>query len=290
MADPAPRLWTTSPRRSRRSGCFGDAEHRFDRDAVLRPTDLRALGVSPQRVRTARRRGDLQNLWRGIDVTAAGARDPVVRARAIASLAPAGVLSGPTAARVLGLPTPDGWPAELTLPPGASHIRSRTDLVVVRRPVPGDMRTTRRGVVITTPARTVADLLCARAGAEVLWLTEQALARGLDRAEVAAAIEPRQRGAVSARKYLALADPRGESPLESAVALVLQDSPLLAPRRQFVVRAGEMVFRLDFAWPHHQVALEADGVAWHSTPAAVPQDRVRQNARTLSPSRVARCR
>lgn len=143
------------------------------------------------------------------------------------------------------------------------------------------MRTTRRGVVITTPARTVADLLCARTGAEVLWLTEQALARGLDRADVAAALEPRQRGAVSARKYLALADPRGESPLESAVALVLQDSPLLAPRRQFVVRAGEMVFRLDFAWPHHQVALEADGVAWHSTPAAVLHDRVRQNALTV---------
>lgn len=255
--------------------------HPFDLDAVLRAADLRALGVSPQQVRTARRRGHLSRPWRGVDVTAAAARDPVIRARMIAALAPAGVLSGPTAARVLGLPTPDTWHDEVTLPPGTPHIRARVGLVVVRRPVPDDKRAIRRGLAITTAARTVADLLCARTGAEALWLTEQALARGLDRADVAAAIEPRQRGAVTARRHLAVADPRGESPLESAVALVLAGSSLPAPERQLVVRAGELVCRLDFAWPQQRVVLEADGVGWHSAPAAVLHDRVRQNALTV---------
>lgn len=240
------------------------SERLFDRDAVLRTAELRALGVSTQQARTARRRGDLARVWRGVDVTNGAARDPLIRARAVAVLAPDGVLSGPTAARVLGLPTPDAWCDEVTLPSGASHIRSRSGLTVVRRPVPHDKRTTHRGLLITSAARPVADLLCAHPGVEALWLTEQALALGLSRTAVAAAIEPRQRGAVSARQHLAVADPRGESPLGSAVALLLAGLSLPAPERQLRVLAGDLVCRLDFAWPRQRVVLEADGVGCHS--------------------------
>jgi very-short-patch-repair endonuclease len=58
-----------------------------------------------------------------------------------------------------------------------------------------------------------------------------------------------------ARAILALADRRGESPLESLVRLALHDDGFPAPKLQ--VRIGE--YRVDFMWPEHHVVLEADG-------------------------------
>lgn len=59
----------------------------------------------------------------------------------------------------------------------------------------------------------------------------------------------------AARAVLALADRRGESPLESLVRLALHDDGFPVPRLQ--VRIGG--YRVDFLWPEQRLVLEAAG-------------------------------
>ncbi|MGH3745013.1 MAG: endonuclease domain-containing protein, partial [Mycobacteriales bacterium] len=134
---------------------------------------------------------------------------------------------------------------------------------------------------VTDPARTVAELLRGMDLAAQLWLLDQALRSGVTREAVRAALPVRGPGrAAHARMLLALGDARSESPLESAVALALAVGGAPAADRQLVVRddGGRFLARVDFAWPAERVLLEADGFAYHTAPAALAQDRHRQNA------------
>lgn len=86
-------------------------------------------------------------------------------------------------------------------------------------------------------------------------------------------------GAPKLRAVLALYERHAaapESPLEARLLRVLVSSRLPPPVRQHeVVLPGRIRRRLDFAWPWAQVALEADGYEWHSSPAAWAADRRR---------------
>ncbi|MGH3743632.1 MAG: endonuclease domain-containing protein, partial [Mycobacteriales bacterium] len=238
---------------------------------VVTAAQARAAGADHVAVRRARRRGELVRLSRGLDLTSAGDTD-LGRLRAALSVSPDAVLSGASVARLADLTVPREWPDEITLSPDVRRVRSRPGLRVVVRPV---QPVVLRGLPSTSLARAVADIACGPRPEPQQWIVDQALHRGVDPREVAAHLAYGQRGVRTARRALEVADALSESPLESAVGLVLSRYGLPRPVRQHPLDGGRI--RLDLAWPLARLAVEADGVGFHSDPLPLYRDRERQN-------------
>lgn len=100
--------------------------------------------------------------------------------------------------------------------------------------------------------------------------------RGLLRA---AANQTGRRGIVKVRELIELAAGEAESPMESEARLVMIDGGLPMPELQYelIDRSGRL-WRLDFAWPDQQVAVEYDGFDWHSDPESLRRDRQKRAA------------
>jgi len=88
-----------------------------------------------------------------------------------------------------------------------------------------------------------------------------------------------RRGAVAARRYLAEADHRAQSPLETRARLRCVDGRVPPDVLQVDVRDddGYLLGVGDLGWLAARVVAEADGAGVHGTPAAVFEDRRRQN-------------
>src|SRR6476619_3918971 len=164
-------------------------------------------------------------------------------------------------------------------PPG-SRLRSADGLVVHRRG--GAPLVTIGERRATSPAWTAVEVARSLQRPRALATLDAALRSGkCSRADIwRAAIEQAgRRGIVDVRNLIALADPRAESPMESEARLAMIDGNLTTPELQYEVIDGNGdVRRLDFAWPEHRVAVEYDGVDWHSGPDAMKRDRRRQAA------------
>jgi very-short-patch-repair endonuclease len=142
--------------------------------------------------------------------------------------------------------------------------------------------TTVDGIAVTTPLRTMIDLVLALDRVTAVSVVDSCLNRGLvsdDEVTAAAAMLAHRRGAVAARKHLSEADGRAESPLETRVRLECVDGGVAPDELQYVVRDGHGrdLARCDFAWTKHRLIGEADGAAVHSLPEALYRDRQRQN-------------
>lgn len=88
-----------------------------------------------------------------------------------------------------------------------------------------------------------------------------------------------RREIVMVRELLPLTDPRAESPMESEARLVMIDGGLPAPELQYeIIDRQFRTWRVDFAWPRYRVAVEYDGLDWHSGVAALRHDRARRAA------------
>jgi very-short-patch-repair endonuclease len=69
--------------------------------------------------------------------------------------------------------------------------------------------------------------------------------------------------------------------LEVRVWRILLDGGLPPPVRQYEVRHNRrLVARVDFAYPHANLAIEADGYHFHASAPDWRRDRMRQNALT----------
>lgn len=147
-----------------------------------------------------------------------------------------------------------------------------------------------RGVVdgfpVTGLARTVVDCASTLAGGSGLVVADSALRRGLDPADLDAALRARagSRGITRAREVVAMADGRAESPGETLTRWALLSSGLPGAVPQVEVRTRRGLFRLDLGWPGSRVGLEFDGFvkysgAFGSTAAeAVFAEKQRQDA------------
>ena len=81
------------------------------------------------------------------------------------------------------------------------------------------------------------------------------------------------------RDLIALADGLAESPMESEARLAMIDGGLPIPELQYeIVDGNGDVRRVDFAWPDQRVAVEYDGIDWHSGADAMRRDRKRTAA------------
>jgi very-short-patch-repair endonuclease len=191
------------------------------------------------------------------------------------------VLSHESAARLLGVElAQDGGVERVTV---ARH-RSRVVLEGwdVRRADldTADVLHRPDGLVVTRPARTVADLCAVLPLAQAVAAADSALrGRLVLAAELVARLHAGPApGSRRRRRVAALLDERSESVLESLLRVLLADAGLPTPRTQFVIRAdGVLVARVDFCWPASRLVVEADGFAFHSDRAAYRRDRERLN-------------
>ncbi|MFC7546358.1 type IV toxin-antitoxin system AbiEi family antitoxin domain-containing protein [Plantactinospora sp. GCM10030261] len=137
-------------------------------------------------------------------------------------------------------------------------------------------------IPVTTPLRTLADVILRTDRYSAVSAIDSALHRGLVDASqlplVARSIS-RRRGAVAARGYLLEADGRAQSPLETRVRLRCVDGRVPPDDLQVEVRDadGYLLGIGDLGWRRARVIAEADGRGPHGGPDAVFADRWRQN-------------
>jgi hypothetical protein len=212
-----------------------------------------------------------QRLTRGAYWVAGEQIDHGRRIQAVRTVLPAdAVLGGPSAAWALGSRwTWSNRDVELVLPHGM-RVRRRPGVTVRGDTLaPSEIVRTPFGWA-TSPARTAFDLARRAAGSNPYQLAEAvAMVDAVLHASrtpvdsvVALMIEhPAVRGCRIAATVLGLADARAESPQESRLRVHIVLAGLPPPWPQFPLRnlAGEIVHRLDLAWPSLRCAAEYDG-------------------------------
>lgn len=130
-----------------------------------------------------------------------------------------------------------------------------------------------RGLLVTTPTRTLIDLGGILEDEVLAGAFDSALRQGLTfiplmRKRLEAIDTRGRRGVAMIRKLLherEIAAGLTESPLEVKVERSLRRHGLEPPQRQYSVTCSDgSRFRIDFAWPEQKVGIEADGFRWHS--------------------------
>jgi very-short-patch-repair endonuclease len=153
------------------------------------------------------------------------------------------------------------------------------------RPPRLDERGTVDGIPCTSPARTLVDL----AGTVGSWTLGSAFERAahkrmLDIAAIEASIDPQRRGMKGLlalierwRGAAPLTKTRGKlkSPLEAKLLPLLTRRNIPPPLFNAPVEIAEGRIEVDFLWPAHRFALEADSRAFHATHIAFERDRWR---------------
>ncbi|WP_152360866.1 hypothetical protein [Microlunatus speluncae] len=175
------------------------------------------------------------------------------------------VVSHLSAAALHGLPLYRDLPKVVHLSRAGrdgGYLRGGVHLHVV--PLEAADRTEIDGRPVTSLARTVVDVARMLPARRAVAMADAAWAAGL----TDAATEPvlhlfrGHPGIGRARRAIAFADARSESPGESESRVVLADQGLPAPTLQYEVfdRAGELVGRCDYAWEEHRTVAEFDGL------------------------------
>jgi very-short-patch-repair endonuclease len=245
---------------------------------VFRKRDVLAAGLvtsSELRSRAWRR------LYRGVYVDAKVPHSLAVRISAAALLIPASaVFSGRTAAYLHGATelAEIGDPVEVSVPSGVRFgplvgltVR-QVGLAVDDVDLIGRLR-------CTSARRTALDIARTEPLLEAVVALDVMLARAIvGRSELTeAGAQLVGRGARRAQQAVSLADPRAESPPESRLRVLLALAGLDAvPQYRVRDEAGNVLARVDLAFPEHRIAIEYDG-AWHAEDQQFASDRRRLN-------------
>jgi very-short-patch-repair endonuclease len=237
-----------------------------------------ALGVPTSTLANWVRAGRLERPWPRV-YRIAGAPVTWEQKAMAAVLCTSSVASHRTAARIWRLGDYDD--IEVTVP--RTRRGTANDDALVHRSTDLARRhvTTRHGIPVTNPMRTLVDL-----GA----VDREAVADALERALIERVCgivgiervldDVARRGRDGAGVIRAVLDERAlgravpEGLLEARMARLLREHGLPAPRFQY--RLGR--FRVDFAYPAVKLAIEVDGFEVHGTPSALQRDLHRQNA------------
>lgn len=245
-------------------------------DGAFRGSDAVAAGL----LTAAQLRGpQVQRLFNGVYAFADVPRTHQLYCEGAALIMPpAAVLTGRSAATVRGtqLAWPDD-PVELAVPTG-SRIARRRGLDVRRTELHPAEWTCWHGIGLATPLRTALDLLLDRSLPDaVADLDAFVRARAVDLPTVRRLVAERSdHGIITARRAVALADPRAESRPESRMRVWLALDGLY-PEPQFWIDDDRgRLARVDLAFAEHRLAVEYDG-SWREEPWALNRDRDRLN-------------
>lgn len=220
-----------------------------------------------------RRQRDFVRVAGGLWLPATAVRDLVTVSVAYSRLYPGAVLTGWSAAAVHGISTPDHAVPELSVGP---HGRAREGLKIRRYTVPEQAVLTVRGVRVTSLRWTAFDLARFCDHLNGVLAIEELYRCGMSRAAFAETVTYMSGtwGVARARRVLADADPRSESPRETETRLFLGSAGFTGFVPQFEV--PELGYRLDLADPAYKIAVEYDGLH-HDDPVQQSKDRRRRN-------------
>ncbi|MEV4809507.1 DUF559 domain-containing protein [Micromonospora avicenniae] len=259
------------------------------RDGIVTLEQARAAGLTVHEVQRLCRTGRWQVIARTSYLVDAELQDgPSRRARiraAVASFGPGAVAVLATAAElhgIAGLRSTDEIHLSVPGPLARPARAGQPDVVVHQLAIAPEQVDLVQGVAATRPLRTLTDLVLREERYPAVCLLDSALNRGLvsgeDLLRVPGLIRGR-RGAVAARGYLAEADGRAQSPLETRTRLRCVDGRVPPDALQLAVRDddGYLLGVGDLGWRRPKVIAEADGRGAHDSPHAVFADRRRQN-------------
>ena len=247
---------------------------------VLTTAEALSAGISSARLRTLVKRGQLRQVTRGVYVSAAlaeqlqrnaGSRLALRAASVVAPLGHDAVISHHTAAQMYGLDLLDYPPDEIAITriPGLASRKSRPGVRAHVAALPAQHVTSRRGIPLTTAARTVVDLARTSSYAAGLVVADSALRRKLTSKEQLCAVIadcPRWSGLQQAADVVAFADALGESALESIARMAFRDQGLPPPELQIYVGGDNgIVGRVDFLWRQYRTIAEVDGAKKYDT-------------------------
>ena len=237
---------------------------------LLRPA-LLAAGYADNELQRGRRAGSLIVVRRGAYVSAGDrrlehplARHALLVAAEVARIAPYAVVSHVSAVVLHGLPV-WGVPLERVhvTRARATGARAGRRVVVHSASLTRAQITRVDGIPVTCPARTVVDLARTCSFESAVVTIDAALRRGLvSEATLADALQRAAGwpGVPAARRAVDFADGLAESVGESRSRVALLRAGLPAPTPQWEVRhGGELVGRVDFAWPQRHTIAEFDG-------------------------------
>ena len=136
------------------------------------------------------------------------------------------------------------------------------------------------GAPVTSAVRTACDLARYLRPFMGLGVLDALAHRGLDRECLRERIEEwrGERNVARARRLIGLCEPATESFGESWTRLRIADAgfPVPEPQIWIYTREGVGLYRLDMGWPEVRVAVEYDGVQFHSRPEHVARDIARR--------------
>ena len=256
------------------------------RHGLVRRDDLRAIGMTDREIDGWIGVGRLERLHQRVYRLAGAPASPEQRLLAAVMAGGPDAVASHRSAGWLWRLVDDLDVVEVTVPRDGRRIR--LDGIVAHRS--SDLTeldgSTRRGVPVTNPLRTLVDLgaVCPR------WVVREALERALTARLVTvlgadAAVDRVARkgrnGVGVLRRVLddrALGNKPAASELEARMARLFRTHALPTAAFQHVVcDADRFVARVDWAYPELKIAVEVDGWASHGTPIALQRDLARQN-------------
>jgi hypothetical protein len=180
-----------------------------------------------------------------------------------------------TAAGLHGLPLLGRRPERIvtvTRSPHNQGSRSGPKRILVHAAeLPAEHVTIRRGIRVTSVARTVIDLARTSSFTEGVLVADSALHAGqTSKAELEGVIAHCRRwpGLARARRVVAFSDPRSESVLESIARVAFHEHGLPPPDLQVWVGDDDLVIgRADFLWGQYRTIGEADGAIKYADPS-----------------------
>lgn len=222
--------------------------------------------------------GNLERIWQGIYCRGEPTDELRLRGLDLSCGTAVPVCLG-TAAALHGFDTEQPADFHVLSPPG-SRLRSGDGFVVHRRGGAPLVMIGERPA--TSPAWTAVEVARSLRRPRALATLDAALRSGTcSRPELwrAAVEQAGRRGIVAVRDLIPLADGLAESPMESEARLAMIDGGLPIPELQYEIIDGNGdLRRVDFAWPDQRVAVEYDGIDWHSGADAMRRDRTRTAA------------
>jgi very-short-patch-repair endonuclease len=248
---------------------------------------LTGAGLSAKAIAYRVEQQRLRRLWRGVYLLGPAPPEPLALAMgAVLTTGGAGVLSYGWAAWLHGFVPAAGVPVDVTVTNGSRCGRAQ---VKVHRARSLDRRdvTRRRGIPVTSPARTCLDL------AEVL--TRNALEAAVAEAQVRNVVRERQlleliarspgrRGIAVLSAILEVGPRFTRAESERLMLALLRAAGLPACLTNVKVIGGR--YEVDFLWPDHRLIVEVDGYSTHGHRRAFENDRRRQQELVAADYRV----
>jgi len=247
---------------------------------VISHAQLLAAGQSASAIGRMSDTGELDRHWRGVYLVGGAPRTELSDLWS-ARLATGGVLALPTAGRLWGVYDSPAHPIYVVVPPDR-HITRPSGVRLRRSTLPPDAIDVRGGFPVTSRRWTVLDLLGWLDSTNALRLADRAVQRQwIDQRDCERRIaqHPKRRGNTRLRAIAARLGDGAAADSERLLHQLLRRAGIRGWVPNYAVwNRGSLVAVIDVAIPHRRIAIEIDGMAYHTDADRFQRDRTRQNA------------